>query len=91
MLIAAAFIAYRHFLEHALRDARVMLLLAPTARSLQYSRRRVFARGATARAAFVAVALLLAGLDLLLRLDRPKPYLNDAAGSLATCCPAARS
>lgn len=79
LLIAAAFVAYRHFLDTRYVMLAVMLLLAPAARSLQAIAARVSARGATARAGFVATALLLAGLDLLLGLDRPKPYLNECA------------
>ena len=79
VLIAAAFIAYRHFLDTRYVMLAVMLVLAPAARSLQSLAAHVFARGATARAAFVAAALLLAGLDLLLGLDRPKPYVNECA------------
>ena len=78
-LIAAAFIAYRHFLDTRYVMLAALLLLAPAARSLQSLAARVSARGATARAAFFATALLLPGLDLVLGLDRPKPYLNECA------------
>ena len=79
VLIAAAFLAYRHFLDTRYVMLAAVLLLAPAARSVQSIATRAFARGATARAAFVAAALLLAGLDLLLGLDRPKPYLDECA------------
>jgi hypothetical protein len=79
VLIAAAFVGYRHFLDTRYVMLAAMLMLAPAARSLQKLAAHAFARGASARAAFVAAALLLAGLDLLLGLDRPKPYLDECA------------
>ena len=79
VLIAAAFVGYRHFLDTRYVMLAVMLMLAPAARSLQKIAAHAFARGAPVRATFVAAALLLAGLDLLLGLDRPKPYLDECA------------
>jgi hypothetical protein len=87
-LIAAAFVAYRHFLDTRYVMLAAMLMLAPAARSLQSLAARVFAGGGTGRAAFVATALLLACLDLLLGLDRPKPYLNECALWLRANLPA---
>ena len=87
LLVAAAFVAYRQFLDTRYVMLACLLLLAPAARGLQWLFAAAAARGRAQARMFVAAALLLFGLDLALGLDRPKPYLNECAAWLRANLP----
>jgi hypothetical protein len=88
VLLAAGFVAYRHFIDTRYVMLACLLLLAPAARSLQALAEDMATRGAAAQRAFVAAAILAASLDLAIGADHAKPYLNECAAWLRGNVPA---
>jgi hypothetical protein len=88
LLPAAAFIAYRQFLDTRYVMLACLLGLAPVARFLQQMAAASRTRGRGAFAAFVAAAVLVFGVDFALGLDKPKPYLVECANWLRDNLPA---
>jgi len=81
-LLAAGFLAYRHFLDTRYVMLLCLLALAPAARALQLLAEAAHARGASAWRAFAAAVCVVFALDLGLGLDRAKPYLEECAAWL---------
>lgn len=77
LLLPALFLFYRQFLDSRYVMLLCLLLLAPTARSLQL----LAARAATAGRArlFAGVVLVVLGTDFALGLNKPKPYLIECS------------
>jgi len=82
LLIPTVFLAYRQFLDSRYVMLVCLLLLAPTARALQWLDDRAALQGSQRRA-IVAMALIGAlALDWILGLDRAKPHMIDCAAAL---------